>query len=117
MLGMMAGAILQLGVDAGRCAADVGGDLLATDEVYRRVRDGVPFRTAYRQVAAETKAGAEIPPLDTETILEARAHLGGAGAPALDELDAIAESAAQNVSRRHRGFTEALSRLTGKDDT
>jgi argininosuccinate lyase len=110
MLVMMADAVPRLGVDAEVCAAAVGGDLLATDEVYRRVRDGVPFRTAYRQVAAEIKEGGEVPELAADAILEARTHLGGAGAPALDELEAVAMEASRSVDRRQLAFSNAIAR-------
>ncbi len=113
MLGMMATAVGKLGVDTDRCAAAVGGDLLATDEVYRRVREGVPFRAAYREVAAEVKAGAEIPALDAEAILGARMHLGGAGAPALDRLEAIADRMDREIHCRGNGLVDALDSLMG----
>jgi len=113
MLAMVAGAMPRLGVDAERCAAGVGGDLLATDEVYRRVREGVPFRAAYRQVAAEIKAGGEIPPLDADAILDARRHLGGAGAPALDGIEAIADRANERITERADKLNDVIARLTG----
>ena len=113
MLVMVADAVPRLGVDIEQCAAGVGGDLLATDEVYRRVREGVPFRTAYREVATEIKNGEEIPSLDPDAILEARQHLGGAGAPALDELEAIAGRADEQINDRDREFSNAIARLTG----
>jgi argininosuccinate lyase len=115
MLAMMADAVPRLGVDESRCAAGVSGDLLATDEVYRRVRDGVPFRSAYRQVAAEIKAGTEIPPLDAEAILGARKNLGGAGAPPLGELEEILALAGERISDRGIKFTNVLAQLMGSD--
>jgi argininosuccinate lyase len=115
MLAMMADAVPRLGVDESRCAAGVSGDLLATDEVYRRVRDGVPFRSAYRQVAAEIKAGTEIPPLDAEAILGARKNLGGAGAPPLGELEEISAFAGERISDRGIKFTNVLAQLMGSD--
>lgn len=113
MLVMVADAVPRLGVDVEACASAVGGDLLATDEVYRRVRNGVPFRTAYRQVAAEIKAGGEMPSLDAETILAARANLGGAGAPALDELEAVAMRATRLIGERRQAFADAIAGLDG----
>jgi argininosuccinate lyase len=113
MLAMIAEAVPMLGVDAERCTAAVAGDLLATDEVYRRVRGGVPFRRAYRQVAAEIKDGEELPPLDADGILEARKHLGGAGAPGLEELEALAARAGQRIRDREGRCDEAVRRLTG----
>ena len=115
MLVMTADAVPRLGIDAQACSAAVGGDLLATDEVYRRVRNGVPFRTAYRQVAAEIREGREMPSLDTDAILEARTHLGGAGAPALDKLEAIATGATRIIGERHAAFINAIAGINGSD--
>jgi argininosuccinate lyase len=115
MLVMTADAVPRLGIDPQACSAAVGGDLLATDEVYRRVRNGVPFRTAYRQVAAEIKEGGEMPSLDNDAILEARTHLGGAGAPALDKLEAIATGATRIIGERHAAFINAIAGINGSD--
>ena len=112
MLEMMADAVPRLGVDAERCAAAVTGDLLATDEVYRRVREGVSFRTAYRQVAGEIKGGAPMPDLEANDILDARRHLGGAGAPALGEIAALADKAEKEIDTRRRDLAATLDRLT-----
>jgi argininosuccinate lyase len=114
MLAMVAGAVPRLGVDAGRCAAAVTGDLLATDEVYRRVRAGVPFRSAYRELAAELAGGARVPALSPDEVLDARTHLGGAGAPAIGELAAVAANAREGIDERRRRFTDALAALVGK---
>lgn len=111
MLRMTASAVPRLGVDAPRCAAAVAGDLLATDEAYRRVRAGTPFRTAYREVAAEIRSGVAIPELDVEEILGAREHLGGAGAPALGEIGARADEAERALDERDRRFRDAVSGL------
>jgi len=115
MLAMMADSVPRLGVDVERCGAAVSGDLLATDEVYRRVREGVPFRSAYRQVAAEIAAGAKIPPLDADIILDARKTLGGAGAPPLGELGEILALEEQRLSELSRTFSTALTQLEGSD--
>ena len=112
MLEMMTVAVPRLGVDIERCAAAVDGDLLATDEVYRRVLGGMPFRTAYRQVAAEITAGDVPPALDADAILGSRQHLGGAGAPALDELEVLAARADVSTADRRRVLSDAISRLT-----
>jgi argininosuccinate lyase len=112
MLEMMTAAVPRLGVDIERCAAAVDGDLLATDEVCRRVLVGMPFRAAYRQVAAEITAGDAPPALDADAILGSRQHLGGAGAPALDELESLAARADAGTADRRRVLSDAISRLT-----
>jgi argininosuccinate lyase len=113
MLRMVADAVPRLGVDAARCAAAVSGDLLATDEVFRRVRSGVPFRAAYREVAAEIAGGAAPPSLEPAEVLATRRHLGGAGAPALDELEEVAGRAERRLDERRRAATTAIDRLVG----
>ena len=117
MLVMVATSVPRLGVDAERCAAAVGGDLLATDEVYRRVREGTPFRAAYREVASEIKDGAEIPSLDADTILDTRQHLGGAGAPAISELQTIADRAETRITARDRTINDTMARLIGIEES
>jgi argininosuccinate lyase len=42
-----------LTVDRARCKAHMTEELFATEEAYRLVRDGVPFREAYRQVGSK----------------------------------------------------------------
>jgi argininosuccinate lyase len=46
----------SLKVDEQRCAAAVTSDLLATHEAIALVKNGVPFRTAYREVADRARA-------------------------------------------------------------
>ncbi|MDD5302295.1 MAG: argininosuccinate lyase [Elusimicrobia bacterium] len=68
----------SLSVNEERCAAAVTSDLLATHEAIAMVRDGVPFRTAYREVAARARAaGAPLP----VTNVELPSHLGAPGKP------------------------------------
>ncbi len=51
-------------------------ELFATDYAYNMVRDGVPFRDAYRQVAASLDS---LAPMDPAEQLRQRTHLGAAG--------------------------------------
>ncbi|MEE4273808.1 MAG: argininosuccinate lyase [Thermoanaerobaculales bacterium] len=112
MLRMTAEAVPRLGIDSSRCEAAVTGDLLATDEVYRRVREGTPFRNAYRQVAEEISAGTPVPALEPASILSGRNHLGGAGSPALQEIGALANEIHDSVLHRRRAIWESLDALT-----
>ena len=45
----------KLTVDADRCAAGLTDELFATEKVYDLVRQGVPFRDAYRQIGRDLK--------------------------------------------------------------
>ncbi len=83
MLVMGTHAIARLEVDREACARAVSGEILATDETYRRVREGQPFRAAYRAVADEVSSGVEMPEIPVSELLAARSHAGGAGDPNL----------------------------------
>ncbi|RMF74693.1 MAG: argininosuccinate lyase [Acidobacteria bacterium] len=115
MLAMTARAVPQLEIDEQACRAALGADLLATDEVFRRVReDGTPFRTAYREVAAEVAAGREPPVPSAREILSARRHEGGAGRPGIAALQRRIAAAARRVEAKRRAFDAAMARLAGR---
>ncbi len=111
MLEIVAWAVPQLEVDEARCRGAVGGDLLATDAVFARVRGGVPFRTAYRTVAAEVADGREPPELDTEEILVARSSTGNAGNLGLADLDRRLETVVRRWNARRRAFRDRLDEV------
>jgi len=67
----------SLRVNEASCTAAVTSDLLATHEAIAMVRDGVPFRNAYRDVAARARAAAPRPVENPEM----PAHLGAPGRP------------------------------------
>ena len=79
MLAIVAAAVPRLEVDRGRSAAALTGGALATDEVMSRVERGRPFRTAYREVAAELAAGREFPPPSAAKLVARRSSTGGIG--------------------------------------
>ncbi len=111
MLQAAAKALPALEVDREACEGAVGGAILATDEALRRVREGTPFRRAYREVAEIVKEGGEIPSLSPREILEARKYPGGAGAPCLEELDRGLREWSGRIGGRRKAFREALDRL------
>ena len=117
MASAIALAVPRLEVDRERCRAAIDPAVLATDEVYRRVRSGVPFRRAYRQVAAEVRAG-ETPAMTPSPaeILGARVGLGGAGNPGLDATRREVAQARRSLDRRRRRFQAALARLAGSTE-
>ncbi len=116
MLELAAWAVPQLEVDEERCRAAVGGELLATDEVFARVRQGVPFRTAYRQVAAEVAApGWQPPDVDTEAILVARSSTGAAGNLGLPALGQRLEKLRERWRERGAAFRRRLEALVEGD--
>jgi len=68
----------SLSVNEERCAAAVTSDLLATHEAIALVRDGMPFRTAYREVAARSRSVAVPLPVGK---VELPSHTGAPGKP------------------------------------
>jgi argininosuccinate lyase len=114
MVAMMATALPALGVDADRARALLHGDVFATDEVMRRVREGEPFRRVYREVAAAVKRGDPVPAPSTAAILAARQSTGGLGnlgLPLLTRRLAAARRWHRSTARR---IDAALARLTGE---
>lgn len=91
-----------------RLTAACTPELFATDRAYDLARAGVPFRDAYREVAAEP--GAQEPG-DLGARLRARTSIG---APGNLELDAVAVRIASERAAwqaRQRTFTAALNAL------
>jgi argininosuccinate lyase len=114
MLVMTAEALPRIGVDRARALAALDGPTLATDEVMRRVREGEPFRRAYRDVARAVKAGEPMPGLAPREIIRARPSTGGIG-----NLDLGAArrrlGAARAWNRRERSrFDRAMRALAGR---
>ncbi len=95
-----------------RLAAACDAELFATDRAYELVAEGVPFRDAYRQVAADP--GAQEPG-DLVARLRARAHLGATGALDLPGLADRLAAEASAWRRRRAHFAHAIAALTGGD--
>jgi argininosuccinate lyase len=113
MLGMIGAAIPRLLVDRVRGARGLTGDILATDEVFRRMSAGTPFRTAYREVAAELKQGVKFPGLSPAEIVSGRRSAGGMGNLALNAARSRVRAARRWNARARRRWEGALERLVG----
>lgn len=113
MLVMMAAAVPRLEVNAARARAALAGGTLATDEVMRRVEQGIPFRAAYRAVSADARAGAAFPAPASEEIAARRRSTGNVGNLGLDVLRARLRAARRWEGAERRRFGAALRRLTG----
>lgn len=66
LLAVTKGVLPHVAWDKERMRAACGPELLATAHAMRQVRDGVPFREAYR-VAAESRGAGEVMPDDLST--------------------------------------------------
>ncbi len=113
MVGAMAAAIPQLEVDRDRSAAALEGGALATDEVMRRVENGRPFRTAYREVAAALQRGERLVPPAPARILARRRSTGGLGDLGLAEARGRLRRLRVWGTRERRRFEVAMRRLAG----
>jgi argininosuccinate lyase len=114
MARMMGVAVPALEVDSRRAAAALRGGLLATDEVMRRVERGVPFRSAYREVAASLKRGEEVPAIPAREMLARRTATGGIGRLELENVQREASVQARWRERELARFTKAVARLRGR---
>jgi argininosuccinate lyase len=92
-------ALDGLTVHPERCRAAVQPATAATDEAYRRLAAGTPFRTAYREVAADPAGSVEGDPADT---WRTRTHEGAPGA-----LDTAADRRRLEEARAWVAVTEA----------
>ena len=86
MLDVAARLPAALTVDPERCAAAVTEDLLATHRAVALVREGVPFRTAYRTIAEKARARVGEPRRAEEAALPG--YSGAPGRPDWKALDA-----------------------------
>lgn len=105
---IMALAVEGLQLNPQAMSAACGPELFVTHETYQRVRAGVPFRQAYREVGSAYLAGElepRVPPLDE--LMSQTASLGSMGNPALNEITARLSGLDQSIQQRaaHWGAT------------
>lgn len=84
-------------------------ELFATDRAYELVGQGIPFRDAYRQVAAHPQAQE---PGDLVARLKARAHAGATGSLDLLGLNARIAAARSAWEQRAQPMAQALQALS-----
>lgn len=113
MLAMIAHAVEGLDADRARGMEALQGGALATDEVMRRVESGVPFRRAYREVAAALTRGEAFPPPRAAALIARRSATGGIGNLGLPALRARIRASARWAGVEERRFRAALRRLGG----
>lgn len=99
-----------LQVDPERCRAALQPATAATDEVYRRVAAGTPFRTAYREVGEDPVGAVTVDPADAWRL---RTHEGAPGAlDTAPERQRLVE-ARQALERRSERVTRVWELLGG----
>ena len=115
----------SLTVNTAKLVAACTFELFAADRAYEMtVREGIPFRDAYRIVGQEVtarldEARATGQPLPTESQeqliqrLHARTHLGGAGNPGLEQANQKLAQIEQEWQARSDAFEGAITKLLG----
>jgi argininosuccinate lyase len=113
MLQMTASVLPHLVVDRARGLAALDAGTLSTDEALRRAKSGVPFRTAYRDVAAVIARGEDFTRPAPAEILRRRTSTGGLGNLGLATLRErlTRERRWARTARAH--FDAAMNRLAG----
>lgn len=111
-LGVVGLYAARIGVNQTQLEAACSAELFATDRAYELARDGVPFRDAYRQVAANPAAQA---PGDLVARLQARTHTGAPGHLDLPGVSARIESERAAWKARRDHFTHAIETLISMD--
>jgi argininosuccinate lyase len=114
MIEAIAHALPRLEVNRERCEAALSGGALTTDEVMRRVEEGHPFRTAYREVVAGLNEGKNFQAPSRDQILSRRSSTGGLGNLGLADARSRVRRARGWGMAQRRLFDRALSRLGGK---
>ncbi len=113
ILQMTAAALPHLAVDRARSLAALDAGTMSTDEALRLVEAGVPFRTAYRDVAAAIARGEGFARPAPSEILRRRTSTGGLGNLGLSTLRGrLARERRWSRVARAR-FNAAMSRLAG----
>jgi argininosuccinate lyase len=108
----------NLAVDEARLRAACSPELFAADRAYALAQQGMPFRDAYRQVAADPAArespasGHAAGDGDLEARLRARAHQGAPGNLGLSVTRARLEEARAVWRARRVHFEAAIAALT-----
>jgi hypothetical protein len=80
----------------------------------RRVEQGLPFRTAYRQVAAALDAGEKFPAPSPTKLIARRSSTGGVGNLGLNLSRARVRRGRTWHARERRRFDRAMRKLAGR---
>ncbi len=103
--------VSKLEVNADRLAAAFTPDVFATDRALDLVKQGVPFRDAYRQVSASLD---KIPAMDPVEAIRRRTSTGTPGNLRLDVPRAVATKAAATVRTRRERISGRIGALAGR---
>ncbi len=86
-------------------------ELFATDMAYELVKQGMPFRDAYRKVA---KIADDLPPVDADAALRERTHRGASGNLGLAHLKQWIDEERAIAERQRDAFAGAITALVAR---
>ena len=84
-------------------------ELFATHAAYELVKQGMPFRDAYKQVGLALDT---LPKYDTQEVLQAATHIGGTGNLLLQNITKAIKKEHIWWGKKERHYTKALAKLT-----
>jgi argininosuccinate lyase len=104
--------VSKLTVNADKLAAAFTPEIFATDRALELVKQGMPFRDAYRQVGANLE---QLPPMDPVEAIRRRTSTGTSGNLRLDVPRATAKKFASALQARREYIAARLRALVGRD--
>ncbi|NOX96585.1 MAG: argininosuccinate lyase [Nitrospirae bacterium] len=84
-------------------------EIFATDEAYKLVKEGMPFRDAYRRVAKDSKRSQTLTP---GKIISSRKHLGASGNLGLEKVEKRIKEELKILKKEKDAFEKKKRRLT-----
>jgi argininosuccinate lyase len=106
--------VSKLAVNVDRLAAGFTPDVFATDQVLELVKQGVPFRDAYRQVGANLETLSSQDPVEA---IRRRTSTGTSGNLRLDVPRAAAKKLASALRARREQVSTCIKGLAGREVT
>ena len=106
-LDVLAALVPAIRVNAERAAAACSDDIYAAHQAYVLAQGGMPFREAYREVAKQIEVGNFKPDRRALTA----SHLGGAGNPGLELIEADIRQAADWINNKRTQLKRCEERV------
>lgn len=100
----------ELEIDRDRMRAALSPEVFATDHAYNLVREGVPFREAYRRAAEQY---ADLPLPDLQQVVSQRTATGAPGNLNLSAATTRIEQLSATVDERRQRHNDAIERCLG----
>jgi argininosuccinate lyase len=104
--------VSRLGVNADRLAAGFTPEVFATDRALELVKQGVPFREAYRQVGANLE---KLPAMDPVASIRSRTSTGSSGNLRLDVPRTSASRIAAALQAHRTHIASRIKALVGRE--